>query len=160
MREMREILFRGKRVDNGEWVKGYLIVLTKTECGSYICFYSKNEWIEVKVIPKTVGQFTGKTLNKGDKVFEGTIAFNETETDNGDERVYIVCTWIKEWCMFAWLTVSEYWVYQQMGAESLDETLFWTYTLEDSCKYHLAGDIHNTPELINQTSDSQEHFDN
>lgn len=79
---MREILFRGKRCDNGKWVKGFYACLyddkgnisyriytgyAETDCGD---FYP--EWFEVD--PSTVGQYTGLTDKKNDKrIFEGDI---------------------------------------------------------------------------------------
>lgn len=68
---MRDIEFRGKRVDNGEWVYGYLYV---THTGEYeIGVYNKElniERITYLVIPETVGQYTGRTDENGVKIFE------------------------------------------------------------------------------------------
>ena len=57
---MREILFRGKRIDNGEWVYGDLVHI------------GNKSYITHCVDPDTVGQYTGLTAN-GDRIFEGDI---------------------------------------------------------------------------------------
>ena len=79
---MREILFRGKRVDNGEWVYGGLMtynLLQKQKC-LIISFDVKLENFKIEteqmsefVIPETVGQFTGLTDMSRTKIFEGDI---------------------------------------------------------------------------------------
>ena len=69
---MRKIIFKGKRVDNGEWVEGSLLV---TKYNTFIIPYH-DETIQsvnnISVISETIGQFTG-FLDKNGRVWEGKI---------------------------------------------------------------------------------------
>jgi len=140
---MKTILFAGKDCF-GNWQYGSLLHSEGDEN-----YFIHNSICQVKVDPETVCQFTGKHMAKGNKVFNGTIAFTEVEEDEGDRRIYVVCVWIEEWSMFAFLTVEEYKNYLENGFESIDEPMFWTYNLQDSEKYHYAGNIFDNPELLN-----------
>lgn len=70
---MREILFRGKRLDNGEWVEGNLFIPDSPDKPTEICFGTNIVRICYEVAPETVGQYTGLTDINGVKIFEGDI---------------------------------------------------------------------------------------
>lgn len=81
---MREILFRGKRCDNGEWVEGQLLYFRSIVSGNELALIvescewdNSNEWFNLckraKVIPETVSEFTSLYDKNGKKIFEGDI---------------------------------------------------------------------------------------
>jgi len=72
---------RGKRIDNGKWIEGKLVITyfpTMTECTIF----------DTLVEPKTIGHFSRKVDKNGNKIFSGDIVTYKDEnheilTDDG-----------------------------------------------------------------------------
>ena len=122
---MREILFRGKRKGNGEWVYGDFIQDWHNHDTKPI-FKIHNNLGSFTVIPETVSEFTSLYDMHGKKIFEGDVAKNI-------DGAFLVC-WDKEKCAF----IMRFLEYPY-------ETLYLEEMWEDS---EIIGNIHDNPELL------------
>ena len=138
---MREILFRGKRVDNGEWVYGDLLQPTKEKILNIyeISDYNSLMGDRHEVYPETVGQYTGLNDKNGKKIFEGDILQDKFG------QIKIV-DYSDEWGAFRTCFVralnEEGKIVATVGGASFVGTI-WR-------KYEVIGNIHDNPELLEE----------
>ena len=115
---MREIFFKGKRVDNGEWAEGYFFKIWDKVFLLWGMTGNSPNMEEVK--PETVGQFTGLTDKNGNKIFEGDIV----ESPNGTQGFI---EWQNAECAFL-VNIGDDW-----------QTM-------DDCPYEVVGNIYDKEE--------------
>lgn len=140
---MREILFRAKRTDNGEWAEGDLRQDrdSKTDYISGWDYYAtegglEREPFEYEVEPETLCQYTGKSDEDGKKIFEGDIVgfidLYSTESGYSESSCLGEVVWSEEECCFH--------VTNRLSAES--------WEVLDECK--VVGNVFDNPELIEE----------
>lgn len=123
---MSEILYRGKRKDNGEWFYGDLL----TNGIDYECAIRINVGSEygqvVAVFTDTIGEYTGLTDKHGKKIFEGDIL-----QANDDYEIQGVVEWQKQECRYL--------------VQLLDRDDWVTM---DDYEWLVIGNIHDNPEML------------
>lgn len=139
---MREILFRGKRKDNGEWVEGDLVRL-RDGARTISCIYGFGE-----VIPSTVGQYTGLTDKNGRRIFEGDLLRYSYEYPGSpwlkgreltDEDYHIGAVFWQEW-RGTWAVCS------RGKNRNMNQDVF-VYSRNPN-RVEVIGNVHDNPELL------------
>ena len=132
---MREIKFRGKRVDNGEWVESMTISkgVIKRKRDLFYMEMPEDNWTQV--IPETAGQFTGLKDKNGTDIYEGDVY------TTGNDSAYLVVFEGGAFCGN-----------DGEGSKPLD----WDYDYAEgdlcpdqfSQQIKVIGNIHDNPELL------------
>ena len=121
---MREILFRGKRTDNGTWAYGYLFCIWER---TYLCWGTTNDVPNMKeILPETVGQYTGLTDRNGRKIFEGDIIEYDEEIGK--------------------IKYSDY----DAAFDIIFDTWNTNFSVTNERHVEVIGNIHDDPELMEQ----------
>lgn len=161
---MREILFRGKRLINDEWIEGLLVkdrtfygnpenhvYIVNHECPSG-CF---GRDIYFEVVSDTVGQYTGLNDRHAKRIFENDIV----EFCGGKEQRYLIW-WVREMSMLTAIPVDgisfnghDYWNGHYPQFEYSTFCLMMQDPWGDFRDIRVIGNIHDNPELLNGSSE-------
>lgn len=143
---MRTIKFRGKRLDNGEWLYGNLVELRNpfNSNDAPACFIMPKE-VNIAapdsiaeqevVIPDSVGQFTGLLDKNGKEIYEGDIV--KTILHDSRRQMFFKVIYSMDYCGFE---LQEYGRYS--GG------YLWNFDDFDEGSLIIIGNIHDNPELM------------
>ncbi|MDE7365712.1 MAG: YopX family protein [Ruminococcus sp.] len=151
MSEMREILFKAKRKDNGEWIEGLTLFKLDEHLYMFQTAWGKITYdlqhnitailggkkpFLVEVMPETVGRYTGLTDKNGVKIFEGDIVEYFAEYSSIYSRTE---------------KATVHWS-DSIGAFRVRNRLGTDYILSTFNEVKVTGNIHDNPELLKEVS--------
>ena len=146
---MREISFKAKRKDNGDWIEGFLTICDEryfiVENGKVgcLCFDTlpKEHYVfmpYIEVDQSTVSQFTGLTDKNGKKIFEGdVVAQNWYDHDEPSDDSFGEVVFCEYDCSFSVLDV------QKDGIVPLGRCHAYHWEVE------VIGNVHDNKSLLN-----------
>lgn len=142
----REVKFRGKRVDNGEWVYGNYFIDDRDIEDGFI-------WQDIPQIqqrygyhyqyydvdPDTVGQYTGLCDKNDKEIYEGDVLKSIALSDDHHQRGATIVSPVKYWCGNACLSITYVPIYPFCVNHELE----------------VIGNIYDNPDLLAATSASE-----
>lgn len=140
---MREILFKGKRKDNGEWIEGSLITSInrawisseKTDPQRLRSISNTDAiWRAIEIIPDTICRFTGRCDKNGKRIWENDILMAHLDESYPEDVTYETV----EWGMAGWVT-------RESG--STDRQYLDKFDLEH---FEVVGNIFDNKELLQE----------
>lgn len=141
---MREILFKAKQIDNGEWIEGSLIDLDIDSGYCYIVQPYKKASIlpiiflitdRMKLVdPETLCQFTGICDKNGNRIWENDILMAHLDESYPEDVTYETV----EWGVAGWVGHEA----NSIGRQYLDEF--------DTKYYEVVGNTFDNPELLQE----------
>ena len=127
----REIKFRGKLFDNGEWKYGNLIIDDSGNCE--IVDYENNYEIRYDVRGETIGQYTGLTDKNGKEIYEGDIIESKRLDGLPLRHIVVYAQNVASFTVqlagtYDCLSISQDWIFKHLKA--------------------VVGNIHDNPDLL------------
>ena len=136
---MREILFKAKRLDNGEWVEGSCVNVSNKH---FYIFTGKldisNGYLDFEkysINPETLCQYTGLTDKNGNKIWENDICYNVIDK-------CVICYGIYDNNSYCEEHMGFYINWEKLKNKYRQDIGYWTSEIE------VIGNIFDNPELL------------
>lgn len=141
---MRTFKFRGKRIDNGEWIYGSLVVETYPDfCNYFIRTKDEEDWTsrykDVPVDKNTLGQFTGLYDKNNKEIYEGDIIIGDIPELVSSQNLIGIVEYEGSAFIIEFPNRAS-WQIQKVGFCSF-------------INYKVIGNIYDNPELLEEQTD-------
>lgn len=156
---MREILFKAKRVDNGEWVEGYYLRDQYHIGGKDIIFYRKDSdrfTVYTNIIDiETICQFTGLTDKNGKKIWENDVLMCHGNSEDLAKAVFGEFG-VRDIETGSIVDKVVGWHYEIIPTDKISrcEPFCWSMPLTeyyiDRCEMEVVSNIFDNPELLQE----------